>query len=277
MSLATTVQQNGSSLITNYDSSKIFLGGNRNRTGTFLNTLGEDITIPAGTLMGKVTKLTSAGGAYEVATVTVAGTIGASGAGNAKAIVTGLLVTGSPLTITFAVANNDTATQVAGKARTALAVAAITGNYTIGGTGAVITLTANAKATNDETLEIEVTNDTSVGLTDVVSTITTEGVISPDINVIGNLLPYDSVGNNGENIPVGVLHYPIMVEAGASLDNVSYCFAGDFDVTKLTLNNPADTLDTVVLGEAIREQITSNTQLVGVPVSAMTGFDNQPL
>jgi len=264
-------------LMTNYDLTKLFLGSNRYRTGSFKNTAGYPMPIKAGTLMGKVTKLDTSGGAYEVVQVTVVGTIGSAGAGNANVVVTGTLVTESPITISVALANNDTPTLVAGKVRTALGVAAITGNYAVGGTGAVVTLTASAKATNDETLQIVIENDTTTDLTTVTSTITTEGILATDTNVIGYLLPYDSIGNNGENIPVGILTQDITVEVGTILDGVSYGFAGDFDVTKIVLSNPTDTLDTVVNGEAIREQITSETQLVGVVVTAMAGFDNQPL
>jgi hypothetical protein len=277
MSTANSVQQNGSSLMTNYDLTKLFLGSNRYRTGSFKNTAGYPMPVKAGTLLGKVTKLDGSGGAYEVAQVSVLGTIGAAGAGNATVIITGALVTGTPLTLAVAVANNDTPALVAGKVRTAMGIAAITGNYTVGGTGAVVELTANAKATNDETLNIEIENGTTTDLTDVTSTITTEGILATDTNIIGYILPYDSIGTNGENIPIGVLTQDITVEVDSTLENVSYGFAGDFDVTKIVLSNPSDTLDTVVLGEAIREQITSNTQLVGVVVTAMAGFDNQPL
>lgn len=160
MSVVNTVAQNGAQLASNYDLTKLFLGANRYRNGTFKNTSEASVTLVAGTLLGKVTKL---------------------------------------------LASNDPG------------------------------------------------------------------------NVVGNLLPYNSTGANGENIPVGILTQDITVSAGASLDTVNYCFAGDFDLGGLILANGTDTLDTVVLGEAIREQIVSNTFLIGVVVSAMAKFDNQPL
>lgn len=55
MSEINTVLQTGSQLTTNYDRSKIFLGGNRFKTGSFKNIGAEEITLVAGTLIAKVT------------------------------------------------------------------------------------------------------------------------------------------------------------------------------------------------------------------------------
>ena len=129
--------------------------------------------VSAGTFAGP---FTASAGIAQVETLTVLGTIGASGAGNATAIITGARVVGSPLTISFAVANNDTATLVAGKLRTALAVAAITNFYTIGGSGAVVSLTAIAPfPADDSTLLIALDNGTCTGLTAATSVNTTAG------------------------------------------------------------------------------------------------------
>lgn len=120
-------------------------------------------------------------GAYQVETATVAGTIGASGAGNATVIVTSALVTGSPLTTSVAVANNDTAAQVAGKIRTALGlVTAITDFYTVGGSSTTVTLTALSKAANDYTLNISVDNGTCTGLTTAATSANTTFGIQTD-------------------------------------------------------------------------------------------------
>jgi hypothetical protein len=105
-------------------------------------------------------------GILQVETATIAGTIGAAGAGNVSIVVTGALVTGSPLTVPVAVANDDTAAQVAGKVRTALGLLpAITDNYTVGGTGAEVSLTTKAVAANDATLNIASSTGTATGLT----------------------------------------------------------------------------------------------------------------
>jgi len=54
MSIINTVTNTGSQLTTNYDLTKIFLGANRYRTGSFKNTTGSTLVVPAGTLLAKV-------------------------------------------------------------------------------------------------------------------------------------------------------------------------------------------------------------------------------
>ena len=51
------VLQNGSQLTTNYDLSKAFIGNNRYSHASFKNTTGATVTIPFGTLMGKVSAI----------------------------------------------------------------------------------------------------------------------------------------------------------------------------------------------------------------------------
>jgi len=155
MSKATTVLQTGSQLTVNYDRTKIFLGGNRYKTGAFKNTGTASVTLPAGTLMAKVT---------------------------------------------------------------AIAV------------------------------------DTA--------------------NVVGYLRKYQSANIEGGAIPVGILAEDITVAAGATLDNASYCIAGDFDYDALVLDG-TDTLATIVNGKATREQIIAETQLIGVSVDQISAYDNQ--
>jgi len=123
--------------------------------GTIAGILQQETATAAGTIAGIL----------QVETATVVGAIGEAGAGDAKVTITGALVDGTPLDVAVAVANSDTASQVAGKIRTALAIAAITDNYTVGGTGATVTLTTKAVAANDATLNIAIDNDTCTGLT----------------------------------------------------------------------------------------------------------------
>jgi hypothetical protein len=105
-------------------------------------------------------------GTAQVETATVAGTVGASGAGNATVIVTSANMANSPKTISVAVANNDTASQVAAKIRTALANDGdVNDTFSVGGTGASVVLTALQPAANDVTLNVSVDNGTSTGLT----------------------------------------------------------------------------------------------------------------
>jgi predicted secreted protein len=112
------------------------------------------------------TALSMGTGAVQSETATVVGTIGVAGAGNAKVIVTAAGLAGSPLTVTFAVANDDTAALVAGKARTALAAnAAVALLFDVTGATDKIILTRKGPYANDGTLNMAVDNDTCTGLT----------------------------------------------------------------------------------------------------------------
>jgi hypothetical protein len=117
-------------------------------------------------------------GTAQVETATVLGTIGPAGAGNATVIVTAAGMTGSPITTPVAVANDDTASDVAGKIRVALAlVANIDAYFTVSGASAAVILTRKAAAANDATLNISVDNGTCTGLTAALTSAnTTAGV-----------------------------------------------------------------------------------------------------
>lgn len=113
-----------------------------------------------------ITKLYAVNGQAQVETATVAGTIGGSGAGNVSVVVTAAGLAGSPLTVPVAVANNDTASQVAGKIRTALGlVSAITALFSVGGATDKVILTRLIGAANDDTLNIATSTGTATGLT----------------------------------------------------------------------------------------------------------------
>jgi hypothetical protein len=135
-------------------------------------------------------------GTAQVETATVVGTI--TTAGNAEVIFTAADVTGSPITLSVAVADSDTASQVATKIRADLtANTAISTYYTIGGSGADITATHKGTVqytiqgtstpvypANDATLNISIDNDTCAGLTTAAtSTDTTAGVASAGVYV----------------------------------------------------------------------------------------------
>jgi len=134
------------------------------------SSTGVDITFASGVITG------AAAPTYQVETATAAGTI--TTAGNATAIVTGAYITGSPVTVTFAVALSDTATAWATKARTALtANAAISAQYTVSGSGTSIVLTDKFNRATDSTLNIALADATSAGITEAAtSTGTTAGV-----------------------------------------------------------------------------------------------------
>lgn len=115
-------------------------------------------------------------GVLQVETATVAGTIGPAGVGNAKVTITSALLA-EALEVSVAVANDDTANNVATKIRAALNQETdITDNFTVGGTNAEVKLTTKAYASNDTTLNIAIDNDTCSGLTAApTSTDTTAG------------------------------------------------------------------------------------------------------
>jgi len=103
---------------------------------------------------------------YQVETATVVGTISAAGVGNATVIITAKTLIGTPLTISVPVANNDTASTVAGKIRTVLSAnSAINTKFTVGGTGVSVRLTKIACDETDTTLNISINNGTCSGLT----------------------------------------------------------------------------------------------------------------
>lgn len=100
----------------------------------------------------------------QVETATVAGTVTANG--NASVVVTAAGMTGSPKTKAVAVVKEDTAEQVAGKIRVALAAdTAVTALFTVSGWGAAIILTKITATANDSTLNVSITKGTSTGIT----------------------------------------------------------------------------------------------------------------
>lgn len=144
--------------------------------------------------------LTKAGvptsGVLQVETAVVVGTI--TLAGDAKFTVTAAGMTGSPKDVTVAVALNDTAAQVAGKARTALAADDdITALFIVGGTGADVSLTTVESRANDGTLNIAFDNDTCTGLTpDASSNNTTAGVKGDYKGVIAGNIVVDTTNHD---------------------------------------------------------------------------------
>jgi hypothetical protein len=133
-----------------------------------------DVEISCTTLIPTLT----GAGVNQVTTATAAGTITASG--NATVIVTGDDIVGSPLTVSVAVLNADTASAWADKVRTALtAVSAITSVYTVGGSTTAISLTRIVKRYNDSTLNISLANGTCTGITAAPTSVGTTAGINP--------------------------------------------------------------------------------------------------
>lgn len=124
-------------------------------------------------------------GVKQVERMTVLGTVGAGGVGNITVnVLTGpngpaaLYNGGDGKDISVAVANNDTATQAAGKIRTALDLDADVAAFfaAAGGAGANVDMTVEAYAENDAAMNFSYVNDTASGLTNVpASTTVTAG------------------------------------------------------------------------------------------------------
>jgi hypothetical protein len=114
----------------------------------------------------------------QVETATVVAAAGATSSGNLAVTVTAAGVTGSPLAFSVALVTgvDTTATLIAAKIRTALnANSALTAVYTVGGSGADVTLTRTVAANNDSTLNIAIA--AGLGVSAITnSTNTTTGV-----------------------------------------------------------------------------------------------------
>ena len=133
-----------------------------------------DIEFDTETLIPTIT----GSGVNQVETATAAGTITAGG--NATVVVTGDDIVGSPLTVSVAVTNTDTAATWADKVRIALgAVSAITSLYTVGGATTAISLTRIVKRYNDSTLNISLANGTCTGITAAPTSANTTPGINP--------------------------------------------------------------------------------------------------
>jgi hypothetical protein len=134
-------------------------------TSTVILDSDTTIRVPNGTLTSSHIGWAYRVGQTEATTAVVPANI--TTAGNARCIVTAAGMAGSPKTVTFAVALNDTAAQVAGKARTALAADAnVSAFFNVGGESAEIILTVKTIAANDATMNFTLEDVTSAGITD---------------------------------------------------------------------------------------------------------------
>lgn len=164
------------------------------RLGTSAGAKQKDTATVVGTVTATVRQVETATAAGtivtatpQVETATAAGSV--SGDGNAAVVVTGAGITGSPVTLAVAVLNGDTPTAWAAKVRTAInANAAIAALYTAGGTGTAITLTRNAAAANDGTLNISLATGTATGITTAASSANTTAGVAADGNGLGKVV-----------------------------------------------------------------------------------------
>ena len=136
-------------------------------------------------------------GSSQFITATATGSVTSTGAGNASVVVTSAGMTGSPKTISVAVANSDTPTLWAAKVRTALAAdTAVGGRFTISGATTAIVLTRkptyvvsgdithHVHPATDATLNVAIATGTATGITSTSGTATagvaTTGVLIYD-------------------------------------------------------------------------------------------------
>ena len=103
-------------------------------------------------------------GTEQVLELTIAGTVGAAGAGDIEVTVTAEGMENSPKTVAVTLANDDDAEDIATAIKAALDADAdighgTTGFFTIARTGAVLTFTAKAEAANDDTIAVAVVAD----------------------------------------------------------------------------------------------------------------------
>jgi len=137
--------------------------------------------------------LSSALCANQVETLTVLGSV--TGTGNATVIVTAAGMPNSPKTVSVAVTSGNTASDVAGKVRTALGIDAdVKGFFTVGGSGADVTLTAKIAKANDTTMNASIANGTCTGLTTVANSAnTTAGSVGPRYSLTRGVYPWEQI------------------------------------------------------------------------------------
>jgi len=115
------------------------------------------------------TVLNMGAGNVQIETATVLGTITAIGAGNAEVVVTAAGLSGGADTLAVPVANDDTATLVAGKIRVFIAndatAADIFALFAVSGTGANVVLTRRIPMLQDADLNIAIHDGSCDGLT----------------------------------------------------------------------------------------------------------------
>jgi len=138
---------------------------------TAITPAGNDATLEFGFADTDTTGVT-----FGASTNTTAGV--APAAGDITMTITAAGVAGSPKAVTVAIGATDyTAASVAALTRTALGLdSAVSAFYTVGGTGADVTLTAITPAANDATLAFGFVDTDTTGVTFGSSTNTTAGV-----------------------------------------------------------------------------------------------------
>lgn len=195
---------------------------------------------PAPTSANSVTGIAAV---TQIETATAVGT--ATGAGTITLTVTGALVGSSPKEIALEIANEDTPTMWAAKVRTALDIADITTNYTVGGADAVISLTAKVAAANDVDLNIAITDTDTTGITAVVTSDPTRagvaGQLQAETATIVGTITASGAGNvavtvtaaNSANLAAGKLKNIVVADSDTAAqvaDKIRVALVADADI-----------------------------------------------
>lgn len=189
-----------------------------------------------GTNVGAITITTTGliGGdaVAQVETAVIVGTITTSG--NAEVVVTAAGLTGSPITLSVAVLEDDTASEVATKIRAELeADTDIDAFFVVGGTGANVVLTARAFAANDGTMNIAYDNDTCAGLTpDATSNNTTAGSVGTPSGAVTVLQAGAAAYSDIPQVPVSISEVDVYIdEEFADIGTTKFCEAKEINLT----------------------------------------------
>jgi hypothetical protein len=164
----------------------------------------------------------------QVETATVVAAAGATSNGNLAVTVTGARITGSPLAVSVPLTTAaNTAALVAAQIRARFnATAAIASKYTVGGTGADVTLTEIDPQNNDTTLNIAIAAGLGVSAI-VTSTNTTTGVGGVKLtNNTGD-------GKDFEGTSLGSMSDQSSILIRCLSSGVSALMAGEFDIASI--------------------------------------------
>lgn len=215
-----------------------------------------------------VVNLATSAGTAQVETATVTAAAGATSDGNLAVTVTGAGIAGSPLVVQvpLTLLTHTTAALVADAIRTALgATAAITALYTVGGTGADVSLTKTVAAANDATLNIALAG--SLGVTAAPTSANTTAGVVPAITstaaqvkaAIDGSTPAAAlvtVANAGGNDGTGV----VTALAATALAGGAAAYSG---VVVQTLVEAADLPDTDAIGRVHALTLAADVGVVG--------------
>ena len=125
-------------------------------------------------------------GLAQIETATVVGAV--TGSGNATVVVTAAGMTGTPITLSVAVLNGDTASTVGRKIKSAAALNVnIAAYFVVSNNGAATIWTRKAAAANDTSMNISIANGSCSGLTSApTSTNTQAGTVYTTIAQVQN-------------------------------------------------------------------------------------------